>query len=284
MAFDVDYVNNGSRNEKVIQENVNLSFDPATGEPLSVLETRATRPYPLLRRHLGDSVHGLVRLPRGCRPSFTKRFSDNWQASVTYTLSRSVERDSDDRSAARRSSTSPCRRSRRRVHPGGDGSAAPPGVQRHLASRRRLPGERRLLLRLGRAIRRFRRVTCTAMSAPGRTSGIATDGTIVPRIQLRGRSDPPGRHAAPAAHSAGGADCTSTASSRCSTCSTERTTVPTFSMRPAVRSSTRRKTRTLRTRHGHCSSDSGWRSRPYIHDVRVPSAATDGAWDADVMT
>ena len=31
-----------------IQENVNLSFNPATGEPLPVLDVAATRPYPLM--------------------------------------------------------------------------------------------------------------------------------------------------------------------------------------------------------------------------------------------
>ena len=46
-ALEVDYVYNGSRNEKVIQENVNVSFNPQTGEPLPY-SNPATRPYPLM--------------------------------------------------------------------------------------------------------------------------------------------------------------------------------------------------------------------------------------------
>jgi hypothetical protein len=85
-AFEMDYVYNGSRNEKVIQENVNVSFNPATGEPLPY-SNPATRPYPLfgiisVTPYMGWSdYHGL-------QTAFTKRFSNRWQGSVTYTLSR----------------------------------------------------------------------------------------------------------------------------------------------------------------------------------------------------
>ncbi|HXH25859.1 MAG TPA: TonB-dependent receptor, partial [Vicinamibacterales bacterium] len=82
--LEVDYVYNGSRNEKVIQENVNISFDPRTGEPLPY-SNRATRPYPLLgiisvTPYMGwSNYHAL-------QSALTRRFSDNWQASVTYTV------------------------------------------------------------------------------------------------------------------------------------------------------------------------------------------------------
>ena len=85
-ALEMDYVYNGSRNEKVIQENVNVSFNPATGEPLPY-SNPATRPYPLfgiisVTPYMGWSdYHGL-------QTAFTKRFSNRWQGSVTYTLSR----------------------------------------------------------------------------------------------------------------------------------------------------------------------------------------------------
>jgi hypothetical protein len=83
-ALDVDYVYNGSRNEKVIQENVNVSFDPRTGEPLP-FSNAATRPYPLfgtisVTPYMGwSNYHAL-------QTSLTKRFSNRWQGSLTYTL------------------------------------------------------------------------------------------------------------------------------------------------------------------------------------------------------
>jgi len=83
-AVEVDYVYNGSRNEKVIQENVNVSFNPATGEPLPY-SVAATRPYPLLgiisvTPYMGRSNY------HAAQTALTKRFSNNWQGSVTYTL------------------------------------------------------------------------------------------------------------------------------------------------------------------------------------------------------
>lgn len=85
MSVEVDYVFNGSRDEKVIQENVNVSFDPRTGAPLPY-SNRATRPYPLLgiisvTPYMGWSNY------HGVQSAFTKRFSHNWQASATYTVS-----------------------------------------------------------------------------------------------------------------------------------------------------------------------------------------------------
>jgi hypothetical protein len=84
MAVDVDYVYNGSRNEKVIQENVNLSFNPATGEPLPY-SNAATRPYPLLgivsvTPYMGWSNYHAMQA------ALTRRFRNNWQGSITYTL------------------------------------------------------------------------------------------------------------------------------------------------------------------------------------------------------
>jgi hypothetical protein len=84
MAIEVDYVFNGSRNEKVIQENVNVSFDPATGLPRPY-SNAATRPYPLLgiisvTPYMGRSNYHAVQA------ALTRRFRDNWQGSVTYTV------------------------------------------------------------------------------------------------------------------------------------------------------------------------------------------------------
>jgi hypothetical protein len=84
-ALEVDYVYNGSRNEKVIQENVNLGFDSRTGEPLPY-SNAATRPYPLLgiisvTPYMGWSNYHAMQT------ALTRRFSNSWQGSVTYTLS-----------------------------------------------------------------------------------------------------------------------------------------------------------------------------------------------------
>jgi hypothetical protein len=83
-ALDVDYVYNGSRNEKVIQENVNVSFDPRTGQPLPY-SVASTRPYPLfgtisVTPYMGwSNYHAL-------QTGLTKRLSNKWQGSLTYTL------------------------------------------------------------------------------------------------------------------------------------------------------------------------------------------------------
>jgi hypothetical protein len=84
-AFEMDYVSNRSRNEKVIQENVNLSFNPATGQPLPY-SNAATRPYPLFGIISATPYMGWSNY-HGLQSAFTKRFSNRWQASATYTLS-----------------------------------------------------------------------------------------------------------------------------------------------------------------------------------------------------
>jgi hypothetical protein len=81
----MDYVSNRSRNEKVIQENVNVSFDPATGNPLPY-SNPATRPYPLFGIISATPYMGWSNY-HGLQSAFTKRFSNRWQASATYTLS-----------------------------------------------------------------------------------------------------------------------------------------------------------------------------------------------------
>src|SRR5437867_8922875 len=91
MAFEADYVNTRSRHEKSIQDNVNITFDPATGEPFPYSNV-ARRAFPLygvvgMIPHTGESdYHGL-------QTSFTKRMANRWQASVTYTLSGLWDRD-----------------------------------------------------------------------------------------------------------------------------------------------------------------------------------------------
>ena len=90
-ALQVDYVNTKSRDEKSIQDNVNITFNPATGIPYPYSDV-AHRAFPLygvvgMIPHIGSSdYHGL-------QTSFTKRMSNNWQGSLSYTLSGLWDQD-----------------------------------------------------------------------------------------------------------------------------------------------------------------------------------------------
>jgi hypothetical protein len=84
MAFEIDYTFSQGRHEKDIIDNVNLTYNPATGAnyPFSDVARRA---YPqfgvisLIARTGRSSYHAL-------QTSFTKRLSNRWQGSATYTL------------------------------------------------------------------------------------------------------------------------------------------------------------------------------------------------------
>ncbi len=84
MAVEADYVYSQGRFEKDVVDNINLLFDPATGANLD-FRVRANRPYPnwgviSMNAHTARSAyHALVT-------GYTKRFSNRWQASATYTL------------------------------------------------------------------------------------------------------------------------------------------------------------------------------------------------------
>jgi len=85
MSFEADYVYTQGRDEKDVVENINLTYNPATGtnNPSS---NRALRPYPdwgvvSMNTHLARS--GYHALQTG----FQKRFANHWQGSATYTLS-----------------------------------------------------------------------------------------------------------------------------------------------------------------------------------------------------
>jgi hypothetical protein len=90
-AIDVNYVNIRSRDEKSIQDNVNITFDPATGNPwpYSDVAHRAFPTYGVVGMipHTGQSdYHGL-------QTSVTKRMSDHWQGTLTYTLAGIWDQD-----------------------------------------------------------------------------------------------------------------------------------------------------------------------------------------------
>jgi len=91
MAVEADYVQTNSRNEKSIQDNINLTFNPATGGPYpySDVAHRAFPTYGVIGMipHIGQSDY------RGLQTSFTKRMSSHWQGSITYTLGGLWEKD-----------------------------------------------------------------------------------------------------------------------------------------------------------------------------------------------
>jgi len=99
MAVEFDYVFNGSRNEKIIMDNVNVTYNPATGVNFPYSDA-SLRPYPLMgiisvTPYVGRSNYHAVQT------AFTKRFSNNWQGSLTYTLGGLWNADSNPMSGAR---------------------------------------------------------------------------------------------------------------------------------------------------------------------------------------
>jgi hypothetical protein len=84
MAFEADYVYAKGENEKDVIDNVNLTYNPATGVNYPFSDV-SRRPFPAwgvvsMMTHNGRSeYHALQTM-------LQKRFSNNWQASVTYTL------------------------------------------------------------------------------------------------------------------------------------------------------------------------------------------------------
>ena len=83
-AVEADYIYSKGDFEKDVVDNINLLFDPATGANLD-FGVRANRPYPnwgaiSMNTHMARSAyHALIT-------GVTKRFSNRWQASATYTL------------------------------------------------------------------------------------------------------------------------------------------------------------------------------------------------------
>ena len=85
IAVEADYVYSRGRDEKFIQENVNIAFNPATGINYPYTN-RSLLPYPdfgivAMTPFTGRSAYHALQT------HFTKRMSNRWQASATYTLS-----------------------------------------------------------------------------------------------------------------------------------------------------------------------------------------------------
>ena len=85
MSVTVDYSFNGLRKDRVTGYNINLTYDPATGRNYPFADI-SRRPYPDWGQVLMDIFDGRSNY-HGLETSFTKRLSDRWQASGTYTLS-----------------------------------------------------------------------------------------------------------------------------------------------------------------------------------------------------
>lgn len=84
IAIEADYVYRGGRREEG-SFNMNLSYNPATGAnyPFSDL---SRRPFPDWGAVYGEFLEGWSNY-HGLEATFTKRFSQRWQASATYSLS-----------------------------------------------------------------------------------------------------------------------------------------------------------------------------------------------------
>ena len=85
VAFEADYIYGRGTGEKDTIDNVNLTYDPATGANLPYTN-RARLPYPQYGI-ISMIPHNTRSIYHGLQTSFTKRFSRRWQASGTYTLS-----------------------------------------------------------------------------------------------------------------------------------------------------------------------------------------------------
>jgi len=84
-AFEADYVYKHDENQKVLHPNVNVTYDQATGanRPFG---NAANRPIPTWGQVGFYAYHGWANY-HALQMSVTKRFSNNWQAAASYTLS-----------------------------------------------------------------------------------------------------------------------------------------------------------------------------------------------------
>jgi len=85
MVVEADYVYRRGRNEKFVQPNFNLTFNPETGGNYAYSDV-SRRPHPEWGL-LGVTPFTGRSGYHGLQTAFTKRMSNGWQASATYTLS-----------------------------------------------------------------------------------------------------------------------------------------------------------------------------------------------------
>ena len=108
MALQVDYVQTQGSHEKDVLDNANLAYNPATGANYaSTNANRGLLPWPsagvisMIDYNSNSSLRSL-------QTAFTRRMSNHWQASMTYTLSWFYDQESQPVSGGR-SCRSPCR-------------------------------------------------------------------------------------------------------------------------------------------------------------------------------
>jgi hypothetical protein len=92
MAVEADYIFSKGTHEKDVIDNVNLTYDPATGANYPFSDV-SRRPFPAwgvvsMMTHNGRSEYHALQT------QVQKRFSRNWQASLTYTLASLKTADS----------------------------------------------------------------------------------------------------------------------------------------------------------------------------------------------
>jgi hypothetical protein len=92
MGLEMDFVFNKGYDEKDVVDNVNLTYNPATGVnyPTSDVSRRVFPEWGVvsMMTHNGRSEY------KALQTQLQKRFSDNWQASMTYTLASLKSADS----------------------------------------------------------------------------------------------------------------------------------------------------------------------------------------------
>jgi hypothetical protein len=86
MAVEADFVVKLGRNESYTDDNVNLTYDPVTGVNYRFTDL-SRRPISGWQRVQMLNMNGTSDY-RALQTGFTKRFSNRWQASATYTLGR----------------------------------------------------------------------------------------------------------------------------------------------------------------------------------------------------
>ena len=92
MAVEADYVYSQGRDEKDVIDNVNVTYNPATGANYPAADrTRRVDPR---WGNASMSVHTGETAYHALQTQFRKRYSDRWQASATYTLSGLWNQDS----------------------------------------------------------------------------------------------------------------------------------------------------------------------------------------------
>jgi hypothetical protein len=84
-AFEIDYVYKHDSDQKVLHPNANVVYDRATGANIPFSNVNA-RPFPDWAQVGYYAYHGWANY-HGMQSSFTKRFSNAWQAAASYTLS-----------------------------------------------------------------------------------------------------------------------------------------------------------------------------------------------------